>query len=70
MKNLSREQLMKQVEEQRELVRTAKEAIEVDIRSLRSQLTKTESKQRKLKGHEKTLADLQAKLAKMKRGKK
>ena len=84
MKNLSREQLMKQVEAQRELVRAAKEAfhVEVDVmqsqylvrcevdRNLQSQISETDAKWKKLEQHEKTLADLQAKLAKMKRGQK
>jgi uncharacterized protein YqfA (UPF0365 family) len=84
VKNLSREQLMKQVEAQRELVRAAKEAfhVEVDVmqsqylvrcevdRNLQSQISETDAKWKKLEQHEKTLADLQAKLAKMKRGQK
>ena len=84
MKNLSRGQLMKQVEAQQELVRAAKEAfhVEVDVmqsqylvrcevdRNLQSQISETDAKWKKLEQHEKTLADLQAKLAKMKRGQK
>ena len=75
---------MKQVEAQRELVRAAKEAfhVEVDVmqsqylvrcevdRNLQSQISETDAKWKKLEQHEKTLADLQAKLAKMKRGQK
>lgn len=84
MKNLSRGQLMKQVEAQRELVRAAKEAfhVEVDVmqsqylvrcevdRNLQSQISETDAKWKKLEQHEKILADLEAKLAKMKRGQK
>ena len=80
MKNLSREQLQKQVEAQRELVRAAKEAYQIEVASmqirylvrceadknLRLQVSETESKLKKLEEQEKTLADLEAKLAKMK----
>ena len=79
-KNLSRGQLKRQVEAQRELVRAAKEAfhVEVDVmqsqylvrcevdRNLQSQISETDAKWKKLEQHEKTLADLQAQLAKMK----
>ena len=84
MKNLSRGQLQKQVEAQRELVHAAKEAfhVEVDVmqsqylvrcevdRNLQSQISETDAKWKKLEQHEKILADLEAKLAKMKRGQK
>ena len=80
MKNLSRGQLMKQVEAQQELVRAAKEAHRIEVaamqirylvrcesdRNLQLQVAETESKQKKLEEQEKTLADLQAQLAKMK----
>ena len=75
---------MKQVEEQKELVRAAKEAYQIEKaamqcrylvlcesdRNLKLQVAETESKLKKLEEQEKTLVDLQAKLAKMKRGHK
>ena len=84
MKKYSRGELQKQVEAQQELVRAAKEAHRIEVaamqirylvrcesdRNLQLQVAETESKQKKLEEQEKTLADLQAQLAKMKRGHK